>query len=100
MSDLGPFSASLSGQQCVASKYPIPNTKFLLVASEKLQWSLKILHAVLSYKNQPREPEFGDGKIVLLKNLPVSQGWGTVQEYFKIQQQVIFLYTYAGDGLS
>lgn len=23
-----------------------------------------------------------------------------VQEYFKIQQQVIFLYTYAGDGLS
>ena len=25
MSDLGPFSASLSGQQCVASKYPIPN---------------------------------------------------------------------------
>ena len=25
VSDLGPFSASLSGQQCVASKYPIPN---------------------------------------------------------------------------
>ena len=28
MSDLGPFSASLSGQQCVASKYPIPNKTF------------------------------------------------------------------------
>ena len=76
------------------------DSKFLLVASENLHLSIKILHAILSYKNQPRKPELCDGKIVPLRNLPVSQGRETVQEYFNIQQQVIFLYTYAGDGLS